>query len=362
MNRHFMLLLTNECNLKCTYCYEHHKNIEKMEFETSKKVLDKIISNVDKSDTIVLELFGGEVFKNFSLVKNIYSYISNNYGDYNIRYETTTNGTLIHGDIQQWLYEHRKIFSVSLSLDGTPDMHNKNRIFRDGNGTYESIDVNFFIDTWPNCSAKMTISKLTLPDLASGVKYIEELGFKCDATLAVGGNWLSNVTPVFVRELNKLTDYYISKDIDLCTMLNFDLRKIFIPIDDNYRFCGAGIDLICFDTYGNAYPCQGFAPISIGKEALLYCNFDNKNFKLGDSSTCKYCQWIRLCSNCYAANLQSCKNIYKVDPQLCNLYKLCILASAKIQGTRILSKKFFTHDDKLILKAIAKIQSEIDVK
>ena len=290
------------------------------------------------------------------------SYILSNYRDYNIRYETTTNGTLIHGYIQQWLYKHRKDFSISLSLDGTPEMHNKNRVFKDGKGSYDFIDINFFINTWPNCAAKMTVSKLTLPNLAAGIKYIEKLGFKCDATLAIGTDWTSDAVPVLIHELEKLIDYYINNDIELCTMLNFDLRQIFTPFDDNQRFCGAGIDLICFDTYGNMYPCQGFAPISIGKKSRFYRNFDEANFRLIESNSCKYCPWVRLCSNCYAANLQRCDNIQQVDPQLCKLYKLCILASAKIQGIRILAKNKYNNNDKLILKAVNKIQSEIDIK
>lgn len=67
-----------------------------MTFHTAKYILDENIKKINKSDRIILELFGGEVFKNFSLMKEIYSYLSSNYSDYNISYETTTNGTLIH--------------------------------------------------------------------------------------------------------------------------------------------------------------------------------------------------------------------------------------------------------------------------
>ena len=69
--------------------------------------------------------------------------------------------------------------------------------------------------------------------------------------------------------------------------------------------------------------------------------------------------FVRLCPNCYAANLQSTGNIQIVDPNLCELYKLCILASAKIQCNRILMKEEFTKDDQLVLKAISKVQKEV---
>ena len=57
---HIMLLLTNECNLNCIYCYEHHKNVSKMTFHTAKYILDENIKKINKSDRIILELFGGE--------------------------------------------------------------------------------------------------------------------------------------------------------------------------------------------------------------------------------------------------------------------------------------------------------------
>lgn len=362
MPNRIMLLLTEDCNLDCIYCYEQHKNKNNMNFDVAKRIFDNNLSKIGNEHPIVIELFGGEAFKNFSLIKKIYSYLSSHYADYDITYETTTNGTLIHDEIQEWLYEYRDKFSISLSLDGTPDMHNKNRIFKDGSGTYKYIDIDFFIRTWPGCSAKMTISNKTLPDLASGIKYIEHLGFKCDATLSIGTRWSEATTNIFIRELKKLVNHYImNSDIELCTMLNIDLRQIFTPIDDLYRFCGAGVDLLCFDCYGNLYPCQGFAPISIGKDAAFYSNFDDKLFLFSDDNMCKYCQWVRLCPNCYAANLQSCKNIQHVDPQLCVLYKLCIITSSTVQAMRIMSKQELSHDDQLTLKAIQRIQSEIRI-
>ena len=117
--------------------------------------------------------------------------------------------------------------------------------------------------------------------------------------------------------------------------------------------------MLCFDTHGNAYPCQGFAPISIGEEAAEYHNFDETKFKFTDANACKHCRWVRLCPNCYAANLQSTHDIQQIDPNLCKFYKLCILASAKIQCMRILAKSEHTHDDQLVLKAVSHIQADI---
>ncbi len=359
--KRIMLLLTEACNLACVYCYEQRKTTSKMSFETAKSILSSELAEIAPGKTIVLELFGGEAFANFPLMKQIDEYLVTNYQQLDIKYETTTNGTLVHGNIQQWLYERKDRFFIALSLDGTPAMHDQNRVFIGGGGTYDSIDIDFFSTTWPGCPAKMTVSRKTLSDLAQGVEHIENLGFKCDATLSTGIDWdYEENTHILVRELDKLVKHYMThSNSSLCTMLNLDLRQIFTPIDENYRFCGAGLDMLCFDTCGHAYPCQGFAPISIGDEAGAYRNFDETKFMFTNANICKRCPWVRLCPNCYAANLQSTKNIQQVDPHLCAFYKLCILASAKIQCLRILNKAERTHDDQLILKAVSRIQAEL---
>jgi len=353
-----MLLVTENCNLDCRYCYEHRKNSKTMSYATAIKILDTHLKDALPNVPIVIEVFGGEAFANFSLIKRLDEYIALHYSHLSIYYETTTNGTLVHGEVQEWLKERRERFFISVSLDGTKVMHNMNRVFASGGGTFDCIDIDFFQRTWPGCPAKMTISEVTLPNLAEGVMYLENLGFRCDATLSVGVMWdYEKNHSILVRELNKLVEYYTDyPDKELCTMLNLDLRRIFTPFDENFRFCGAGVGMVCYDAIGNQYPCQGFAPVSIGELAADYHNFDQRKFLFTDDNMCKRCPWVRLCPNCYAANLQSTGNIQKVDPILCEFYKFCILASAKIQCRRILQKKSATHDDQLTLKAVSVIQ------
>ena len=356
-----MLLVTEKCNLKCNYCYEHQKSARVMSFETAKNILDAQLPKYNPETPVVLEVFGGEPFANFELIRQIDSYLRDVYGHLTITYETTTNGTLVHGEIQDWLCEHKHKFFIALSLDGFKEMHNLNRIFADGTGSYDSIDIDFFAKTWPGCPAKLTISQKTLPYMAEGIKYIHDLGFKCDATLSIGVDWNAEKNlPILASELNKLIDYYIENpDIPLCTMLNMDFRLVFTEFDEDYRFCGAGLDMTCYDAEGDAYPCQGFAPVSIGEKSSVYRNYDQTKLRLTDENPCKMCRCLRLCPNCYAANLQSTGDIQQVDPNLCRFFKYCILASARIQFKRILKKEQLTHDDQLVLKAISLIQKEI---
>ena len=355
---HIMLLVTENCNLNCSYCYERRKNLKNMPYETAVSIIDAHLKDAAPDKPIVIEVFGGEAFANFDLIRKIDAYVERTYGDLKVFYETTTNGTLVHGEIQEWLTKRKEKFLLSVSVDGTRDMHNRNRVFASGKGSFDSIDLDFFVKTWSGCPAKMTISERTLPNMSAGIIYLESLGFKCDATLSVGMEWdYEKNQEIFIRELIKLIEYYIARpEQQLCTMLNLDLREILAPFDENYRFCGAGVTMTCYDADGKRYPCQGFAPVSIGEAAETYVDFNPDHFLLSDDNMCKRCLAARLCPNCYAANLQSDGNIQIVNRDLCSLYKLCILASAKIQYQRIAKKRTYTRDDQLTLKAIGMIQ------
>ena len=287
-----MLLVTENCNLNCSYCYEHRKNRKNMPYETAISIIDAHLKDATSDKPIIIEVFGGEAFANFDLIRKIDAYVERTYGDLNVYYETTTNGTLVHGDIQEWLTQRKEKFLISVSVDGTRDMHNQNRVFVSGKGSFDSIDLDFFAKTWPGCPAKMTISEQTLPNMTAGIMYLESLGFKCDATLSVGMEWdYEKNQAILIGELNKLIEYYTANpEQQLCTMLNLDLREIFAPFDENFRFCGAGVAMACYDADGKRYPCQGFAPVSIGEAAKTYVDFNPDKISAHCKKTNVYAQ------------------------------------------------------------------------
>ena len=127
-----MLILTEKCNLACRYCYECG-NEHTMSFDTAKMIIDSEMRN-EKEEQFKIFFFGGEPFVNFHVLKQIYEYTEMRYSGRVEKYALTTNGTLVHGRIQAWMYENRKRFEITLSLDGTREIHNRNRINKQGKG------------------------------------------------------------------------------------------------------------------------------------------------------------------------------------------------------------------------------------
>lgn len=359
-----MLIVTEDCNLKCSYCYEHEKSSKIMNFEIAKNIIDREFVDIDLYEKGVIEFFGGEAFLNFSLIKQVYEYVMDKYPNQLMLFYNTTNGTLVHGEIQEWLYEHKSNFICSISLDGTKEMHNLNRSYRNGKGSFDDIDLVFFKKTWPNIAAKLTTSEETLPMLAEGVKYIESLGMECIATFATGIEWSKNDNfEILIQQLLSLIKYYEERpEQKLCKMLDFRLESIFEPIDELFRYCGAGVMMRCYDTEGNWYPCQGFAPVSIGEKSKEFLKCDFMNFRLSENNPCKYCKFLKVCTTCFAANYNTTGNLEKQCHEICYFNRLCVLASSKLQYNRLMLKSNSEQldlNDQLVLKAISIIQNEI---
>ena len=150
--------------------------------------------------------------------------------------------------------------------------------------------LDFFLECWPHCGAKMTFSDLNIGNFADGVIYVDQCGFDPLATFASGMNWKKPGTrELMMEQMEKLVEYYISNpEKKLCQMLNMNLALMFYLVDDDFRYCGAGLRKKCFDIQGNWYPCQGLSPLTVGHEAAKqFQNRDFLNFRLSQDNPCR---------------------------------------------------------------------------
>lgn len=362
-----MLMITEKCNLRCTYCYENHERTGMMDFATAVSFLEKELSEAAmKDEKLRIEFFGGEILLNFPLLQQVYEYIEETYPDLDVLYAFTTNGTLFGEKEKQWFSERKDKFSCTLSLDGTPEMHNRTRKTVNQTGSWELIDLAFFLENWPECIAKMTMDRENLPYLAEGVQYLEQLGFRCKATFASGIDWkMQESREVLTKELEKLSQYYIEhKEQPLCDMLDMDPADLMYEIEEDYRFCGAGCCKHCYDLTGTWYPCQGLSPLAVGEAGKIFEGetFETFHFSKEDSKSCGNCKWLMLCPTCYAANYKETGHVEHNSKDMCDINKLCMLTSSYIHYMRLedkLEKDQLTEEEKQILAGVFIIQEQI---
>lgn len=322
-----ILILTHSCNLNCTYCYEHNKDGSCIDLERAKEIIENEMNSNDDFDR-EFEFFGGEPLLEFKTIVALHDFLSSKKWKKKWITMITTNGTLVHGKIKEWLYRHKETVKVALSADGTAEMHNINR-----SNSYGLIDFDFFAQTFS--VVKMTVSTKTLPFLADGIIYLHKLGFKVvRANLAFGIDWSNDsYLSLFGAELLKLIDFYVKNpNVRPSDVMDLPVNDI-DPQSRNYasRHCGAGTDLVAYDIDGTSYPCHTFAPISAGDEIAkksLDLTFDRKICLDSLDDKCRNCLVANVCPNCYGINFSSTGDMYKKDNSFCRMIKVQFVANA----------------------------------
>lgn len=318
------ITLTEQCNLQCTYCYEKHKAIRSISFERAKEILDYEFQANDGMNEIEIDFFGGEPFLAFEIMRKLVEYIKTSSYTKKFIFFVSTNGTLVHGNIQEWLKQNSKYIWCGLSLDGAKESHNINR-----SNSFDKIDLDFFAKTYPGQDIKMTIAENTLENLCENVIFCHQKGFNVNCNLAYEIDWSDAVNEKKLeRQLMQLIDFYLKNPkIKPCSMLSCPIERIQTP--EKVRYCGAGIEMRTYDVEGNVYPCQFFMPLSIGEKAAKLGELDFKenqdNEKWGE---CYSCDFFNICPNCYGANYVATGDIYKKDTNMCHLFKIILRANA----------------------------------
>ncbi len=117
-----------------------------MDFFTARKAIDYYFSLLKEGNRYnplrkpSIGFYGGEPLLNFGLIKECVEYIKNKYNGYEVHYGMTTNGSLLDKEKATWLIKHN--VSISLSLDGPEEEHNRLRIYRNGKGTFRDVMKN----------------------------------------------------------------------------------------------------------------------------------------------------------------------------------------------------------------------------
>ena len=134
-----IILPTEACNFRCTYCYETFEN-KKM----PRPVVTGIKSLIDRRgedlDELEISWFGGEPLLALDVITEISKHaldVAKTEG-FTFRSGMTTNGYFLNRDRFSQCLDH-KIDFFQISLDGSADDHNASRKLASGEGTFDRI-------------------------------------------------------------------------------------------------------------------------------------------------------------------------------------------------------------------------------
>jgi len=143
------LHISNDCNLRCKYCYanggSYNQPRDLMSKETAQAFVEFCCDNFENIGHIVF--FGGEPMLNVKVMDFICNQFNERFKTNKISYlpkfGIITNGTIINTQSIVFIKQH--IAFITVSIDGPKYLNDYNRVFPSGNGSYEKIST--FIKT-----------------------------------------------------------------------------------------------------------------------------------------------------------------------------------------------------------------------
>lgn len=349
-----MLMLTYQCNLDCSYCYEKWKHSNKsMSVEMAKEIIEKsFVENETVCKEIEFDFMGGEPLLEFNKIKEIAEWMwSRNWSKPYILY-ATTNGTLLNEEMKSWFTQNKERIVLGLSYDGNPEMQNQNRTL-----SAPRIDLNFYTTTWPFQPIKMTISTETVGNIYNGITYLHSKGInKINANLAFGLDWTEETINLFTKQLLLLIDFYtINSNLERVSLLNLDITTI-LKKTDSPKYCGTGSGTELVDIDGKHYPCHIISPVTLNKEqieSVKSVDFSDRTCFVNE--VCETCMLVKSCPSCYGMNLLHRGNIKNRFPVLCKGFIIQFMANCKLQAKLLVNKNEFTEKDKKVAYTLALI-------
>lgn len=302
-------------------------------------------------------LFGGEPLLQFELLKQICEWTWSKIWSVKYKFLVQTNGTLLDSEKKSWFIANKKKIFVSLSIDGGRVTHNANR-----DNSFDKIDLNFFLQNWPNQPAKMTIDVNNVSRIKRDIIFLQKKGFVlrgCNFAIGQGGIAETALQEVVVQ-LKLLANYYIKHpDMPIAPIIDLPLH-LCESRNANRPFCKIGTNqLMVVNVDGTISPCSFFASTSLHEEKRAELEDEIKSIAVGKIYCAHSCFFFPICGMCYGENYYATGNIYQPPSYQCSITKVRVAASAYLQA-HLLSKKpqdEITQIDQTTIRAINKILS-----
>lgn len=316
-----IFVVTNACNMQCVYCQAQNGETKPNGFmtkEIAKRAVDIAIQS--PSNHLQFEFQGGEPLLNFEIIKFIVEYSKEICTGKTIDYSIVSNLTLITDEMLDYI--KRNNISISTSLDGNMMLHNKNRPYPGGSGTYETVynAINKIRSEGICIGALQTTTKDSLGKWREIIDTYIELGFDSIS--------LRPLTPlgcahkdwdIVGYSANEFIEFYknafeyileINKHRYFREgMASIFLRKILDGVGVNYMElrspCGAALGQIAYYYNGNIYTCdEGRMVSEMGDQSFCLGNvYDSDYNNLIDNDTCKV-----VCAASTLESLPSCSD------------------------------------------------------
>lgn len=256
------LYLTENCNLKCTYCYEGNNKRKKMlNNDDLEKAISFIVQNNPKGENIDLTLLGGEPLLNKTAIYSCMDIINHRYLQSKtlFKFHITTNGILLDEDIIR-LFKENEV-NVSISIDGNKETHNLNRKSKSGEDVYDDIISNMKLmqEMGVDFFVRMTVTENNVALLFTNLQYFFDMGIrKFHLGIDNMSQWTDEGLQILDEQMDKMDQFYLNvlcKDNN--AILNLHDYKIGTFVAKSIpQYCSGGSEgHLVINSSGELFPC-----------------------------------------------------------------------------------------------------------
>ena len=286
--RTLVLMLTTSCNLACRYCYEDREEgcvppddgqgwlgtaagsgaAREMSPESLRGSIGFLLDQCGENRKVSVTFFGGEPLLRFPLIRTAVGEarrMAREKGK-EISFSITTNGTLLTREIAGFLKENG--VSVCLSIDGPREIHDRNRPYASGRGSYDDVARGLCIlmenrNGFP-VAARVTLGRGAV-DVRKTFDHLRGLGFDevgfAPASAAEGSRaaLTEGELDMVMGGFRELASEYMDdvRERRMPAFSNMTQILALIHRGDPMPYpCGAGIGMLAADPSGAFYPCH----------------------------------------------------------------------------------------------------------
>ena len=343
--------VSHRCNMRCSYCFGGGGSYKGPRVDMKKNVtkagLDYLFANCGNLKHCIISFFGGEPFMNWKVMKWAMNYayeIASTQGII-LTFFITTNGTLLTDEQLEFLNQYD--VRLTFSIDGPKEIHDRERRFVVGGGTYEVVRQNIAKALrHPNiiCQARPTLTPESCGMVTEIYQHLLGLGLvrmHARPESRYGnrpglskqqydqlGDSLDNLTQEMILAADKGQFWGLINVLKFLNMLYFRVVR--------HDFCGAGISVISISPDGSIFPCPRYTGekkfclgnIFTGIERSQQSIFSNNSVE--DRNECKEC-WARyICGGgCSYMHWSATGDIKKNDVAWCDWTRRSIEIAVK---------------------------------
>ena len=349
------LHLSQQCNLRCSYCFLAKENSAMMDLPTGKAAVDAVFRAARQRNLsrVTLKYAGGEPLFNLKLIRRLHRYAKQKAQAQGVYLEEVilSNGTLLSRHTLSFI--RQADIRLMVSLDGVGEAHNAQRPLVDGSGSFklvkQGIERAIAQGILPHLS--ITITGGNAQDAANAVAFAldRNLTFNLNfyrenhyAHIAAASNeqLIAAMRAVFAVIEARLPRYSVlSSLIDRANFSNLHTRT-----------CGVGQNYLVIDHQGQIARCQMdmetpvtsiYATDPLTPLAETQSGF--QNLPVDEKEDCRQCEWRYWCSGGCSLLAYRTTGRANAKSPYCQVYKTLYPEALRLEGLRLLKWKPTVH-------------------